>query len=500
MGHSPLADRTTKTDRIIRRSRLAFGGAYMVAAATVLLKSFFEPLPAIGERLGAGALSLAFLGLGLVTIFGIPREFLPLNHLGRRAREFPKEPWKWRSDWARGVVENRGQFFRFVPWVIGGYVLLFTCPLLFQQGRAAFRQPPESMAMVLVGPCLGALILLYALLTHLRWRKYGVSSIELVTNPGVTGGWLRVILHSRLTLAASERLTATLKCTYSNQTPGDSEGNATYLIWRQNRCFGARDIEAGNGGYSKIPMAFYIPYDCESGLNYTWEVELDARVAGPNFHALFDVPVFKTPDSIVEVPADAVALLGKEVQVEKTYLKKSRARVVPLPGYGLKITTPTLRAPVIIVIALVIAVYLWMTLFDIFLSGRMGIAFLFVGLPIALPICLASTFVAAWLGLGRHEVTIDTESITIRQMILLFGRSAIVPVGSITGIGHESSFFTYGKPTSDVTLVAGARKYALSTGLPAGEARWLSSVIKSCLEETTGTSIPCFNDVETQDL
>jgi len=237
-------------------------------------------------------------------------------------------------------------------------------------------------------------------------------------------------------------------------------------------------------------LSFYIPYDCESTGNHRWDLEVRARVPGPNYYAHFRVPVFKTPESSLEVPQDAIELFGDAIDKDKRYFEGGRTRVNPLPGGGLEVITPSVRS--------------W-SLGGVFGAITLGCAWLdyvlaadgnplWAGIFVASPIGILAALITAWIAFGRCRVTVEKGTIHTRMEVLGIGWGKRLASESVLGVGHKVDYRANGKPRSLVFLQFEGGRATVSSGLEPGEARWLSKVLKSFLEETEQRSVDYLGD------
>ena len=74
-------------------------------------------------------------------------------------------------------------------------------------------------------------------------------------------------------------------------------------LWQDGKIFESQaDLPEPKSGHGEIPVHFHLPADqrqCSERGNQTIGWRLEAKMPGANFHATFDVPVFKITDPAV---------------------------------------------------------------------------------------------------------------------------------------------------------------------------------------------------------
>jgi len=116
------------------------------------------------------------------------------------------------------------------------------------------------------------------------------------------------------------------------------------VLWQQSYRVGLDRSGAG------IPIAFHVPYECEptdgtdSDSQHLWKLEVTADVFGVDYHAEFEVPVFRTEHSSREAPPPAEAASApSRVDVPLAdRLQKAGARAELMPS-GKRFVFPMAR-------------------------------------------------------------------------------------------------------------------------------------------------------------
>ncbi len=219
-------------------------------------------------------------------------------------------PWMARKEWARGWIPCGS---RRKAWFTVGFALVWntiSAPLLWVLPEEVIEKDNYAALLGLFFPLVGLGLFVWAVRAVIRWWKFGESILELKTRPGVIGGRFEATLHTRLALGESDEFQVRLVCV-NRVTSGSGKNRSTSerIRWEERRTIGRPVIARGMRGAS-VPMGFTVPYDCEPSnqLNpdntIVWRLEVDTAVAGVDYAARFDVPVFQTDESSPEVNGD----------------------------------------------------------------------------------------------------------------------------------------------------------------------------------------------------
>ena len=212
-------------------------------------------------------------------------------------RRHPDQPWMWRVDWAKGRVESDSRTTMYFAWGFAGLWNIISWTTVV----AALDQIDELMdprlLLVALFPAVGIGLLAWAITATLRYRKFGVSQLELSTLPGVIGGKLAGRIDTRLSEPPKDGVLLNLDCIRKVRSGKNTRES---LLWKTDANVPASRLSRGWQGVS-IPVDFAIPADAQESThdayNVFWRLSADADLAGVDFKARFEVPVFRTAES-----------------------------------------------------------------------------------------------------------------------------------------------------------------------------------------------------------
>lgn len=226
----------------------------------------------------------------------------------------PDAPWMWKEEWVQGRIKGQSGGVTMLCWVMALLWNGFLWPVLI-----FLWDDPERRAMVKVIMlfCLVGLgILLWAIRNTIGWFRFGSSVFELTSNPGVIGGTLEGLVHTRLGSRPEAAIQVTLTCARQVTTQSRSGKSTTTRIdtehlWQTGRTIRPDMIVDGPHGLS-IPVRIEIPIDLpgtddsDPKSQIIWTLTVSADVPGVDFDACFTVPVFVTDDSDPELTRERI--------------------------------------------------------------------------------------------------------------------------------------------------------------------------------------------------
>jgi hypothetical protein len=298
------------------------------------------------KKFAMGLLSAAIVCGGLIAlIFGIHAKKQALRISAAKTDD--EKPWLKRKDWADGRITSSSRKAVLLLWIfvvfwcgISGVISIFVPPQLNQGNHAAL--------IALIFPVIGLAMIFFALNTTLAWRKFGRSIFEMAAVPTALGGTLEGEIRVKTKLQPQHGLHLRLSCV-RRTTTGASNNRRTSerILWQDEKWLRA-DLPQTELNATGIPVYFKLPDNLPEstaslGDGIHWKLEASATLRGPDFHAAFEVPVFKLPEP-PEISGDPTA----HCQLSLDEIRKqihSKIQIVDLPDGGKEFIFPAARNP-----------------------------------------------------------------------------------------------------------------------------------------------------------
>jgi hypothetical protein len=265
----------------------------------------------------------------------------------------PDQPWRWQQDWVEGRIDDSSRGTLWTSWAFAVCWNMIGFPSGYLGVQAALRQGQPGGYVALVFPLVGTGLLVWAVRATIRYRKYGVSRLELTTIPAVIGHSLAGTVRVSTTVESQEGFLATLSCV-RRVTSGSGKNRSTSetLLWQDERPAAGTGTRDAAGWGTEVPVQFRIPAEVEPcGLRdpnnrVLWRLTLSATVPGVDYASVFDVPVFRTPAS-AEPPTDSeMRLADEQARAVAEYRQPADSRIrVTARSQGAEIVFPLARNP-----------------------------------------------------------------------------------------------------------------------------------------------------------
>jgi hypothetical protein len=235
-------------------------------------------------------------------------------------------------------------------------------------------------------PLIGIGLVVWAIRTTLRYRKYGVSRLELATVPGVIGRSLVGMVRAPSRIPAAQGFDVTLTCVRRvTEGGGKQRSTSENILWQDVQRVQGQAFRAPHRMETHIPVAFRISADAtasddkDSGNRVVWRLQVAADVPGVNYEASFDVPVFRTPASEEPLSAEESQLLPTS---DLAYQQPANSRIlVTATRRGTEILFPAARN---------LGAATSLTLFLVLWVACIGLQ-LFFGAPLVFPLSPVSS-------------------------------------------------------------------------------------------------------------
>jgi hypothetical protein len=434
----------------------------------------------------AGFLSIFALVFGGVGIGGLVATLI--GH--RKAAEattletrHPTQPWLWRADWAAGRIEDSNRATMWTAWCFAALWNLISLPSAVLAVRSALNQGNHAAWVALLFPMVGIGLLVWATRATIRYRRFGVSRLDLSTRPGVIGRSLAGTVQLTTALQPPQGFQVLLSCVRRVTRGGGKNRSTTEtLLWQEERREPGRVSRLASGMGTVIPVAFALPPDaqpCDSanpGDRVLWRLELAGSVPGVDYHSSFEVPVFRTGESTE--PADESVAQSPSVPADYKQPPESRIQVVT-NRRGTEILFPAARNPGVAAgltgfLLLWAGIIVGLLLFDAplffpIVFGAFGVLLLFGALD-------------AWLGVTR--VTAGDGRVTLARGWIAPSRERTFSAAEVNGVRTRIGMQAGGRPYYDLRLVrVGGKEVAAGRGIrDKREAEWLAATLEQAIK------------------
>jgi hypothetical protein len=299
------------------------------------------------------------------------------------------------------------------------------CTVSFFVLRDELPKHNYTFLFVLIFPLAGFGFLIAAVHALLTRRRFGDCFFNLAQVPAPLGGSLDGIIKTNRLLRIEQGLHLKLSCIRRTVVHnGDKGGVDEAVLWQDEKVFrhDAGLPATGEGG-TGIPVHFALPANLpESSLRgddtIHWKLEAKAKMSGPDFTALFEVPVFHI-DGIVAAdqpdsdPTAALQMSAEEIRCDE------HSKIQVADGWnGREFYFPAARNPgralVITAILPVWGLFIW-----ILIAKEAPIIFpILFGVIGFFLLCACMTL---WTKSSR--VTVNSSEVIWKNRWLIFGRT-----------------------------------------------------------------------------
>lgn len=385
------------------------------------------------EGAGLCVFGLIFAAVGFGLMAGA---ILARKKAAQRAEleaRFRDKPWLLRPDWAAGKIKStslaQSVLFLIMALAFGGLGGAMTFVAL----PGELHKHNYAALLILLFPLVGIgflIALISALLSKLR---YGTCFLELAQIPIPLGGTLEGMIQTGGRLKLEHGLHLKFSCLRRTVSgSGKNRSTREEVLWQDEKVLkpdaGLPESEPGHSG---IPVYFKLPDgqpQCFSSgdTSVLWRLDARAKMAGPDFSASFEVPVFQVAGAGPGPADEPDPTAAMQMPIEELRRDEhSKITVSDGPG-GREFYFPAARNP---------GAALFTSVLALGFDSAAGMTFYFHA-PILFPIFLSlfgliiSCF-AFSLWLKSSRVTVDSSSVRIVTRYLFFGRTREFRAGDI---------------------------------------------------------------------
>jgi hypothetical protein len=292
-------------------------------------------------------LSAAAVCGGLIAlIFGISSKKYALKISTVKSDD--EKPWLKRKDWANGRITSSSRKAVLLLWIFVAFWCAASAAISLAVVPQQLHQGNHAALIALFFPVVGVVVLVFAVNTTLAWRRFGQSIFEMAAIPAALGGTLEGEIQVRGKLQPQHGLHLRLSCVRrTTSSTGKNRGTGEKILWQDEKWLRA-DLPQADLNATGIPIFFSLPDSLpestpSSGDGIHWKLEASAKLRGPDFHAAFEVPVFKLSETppVSDDPTTPFQMSLDEVRQQI----HSRILVNDLPGGGKEFIFPAGRNP-----------------------------------------------------------------------------------------------------------------------------------------------------------
>jgi hypothetical protein len=255
------------------------------------------------------------IGLGLTLIAGAGVPFYIFFVAGKlaeikletRKKKYPDAPWMWGDKWLEKAIVYSGTgrlilFWFVISVVISGFVFVTYMNreiiLAKMQGTSRF----EVIAFFSIIFFILSISLLLVVSHSRGILKFGKSSLEMSTYPGVIGGEFAGTIRTQMRGIPKDGFTLELDCELTEiVTPDGRPVRDPYpvSVWKAKKKIPMGELNMDYRGVS-VPVSFSIPADTQESDEWSsdkrihWMLSAFSSFEGRQYLSQFIVPVFKT--------------------------------------------------------------------------------------------------------------------------------------------------------------------------------------------------------------
>ena len=408
-----------------------------------------------------------FLVMILAVVFSVVRGIRKLSNPGSAVQP-PRDPKPWlaRPDWAAGKIKSTStvpvRFFLLWSFV----ALALSAPGVWQIPKE-LKKGNDVILIVLIFPLVAFGLLGYTFKLWRSHRRFGDCFFEPAQTPIPTGDVLEGMIQTGKPLKLEHELNLKFSC-IRRVVSGSGKNRQVneYALWQTEKIYSEQaslpQMEAGQTG---IPVHFKLPVDqpecySRSDESVFWRLEAKLKMRGPDFRAVFDLPVFKVAGADVTEAdeaedSDPTAALQAPIE-EIRREENSRIKVSDGPD-GREFYFPAARnvgAAIIVTLATFLFIGIAVGTYHLHAPILFPIIFGIIGGLMILGV------LSAWI--KSSCITIDSTNVRATNRWLFFSRTRQFPTGDVsrfvTKIGMQSGTQIF----TDIKLIprGGDKKYA----------------------------------------
>jgi hypothetical protein len=404
----------------------------------------------------------------------------------------PHQAWLWRSDWSSGRIVDSSRGTLWASWIFASFWNLISFPVGFVGVREALQAGNQAGLVALLFPLVGIGLLTWAVRTTLRYQKYGISQLDLITIPGTIGRSIAGTVRVTSLLEPNDGFEVSLSCIRRVTTrSGKNSSTSESVLWQEERRVRGQSSRDSAGMGTRIPIAFAIPVDAQASDasnprdQIVWRLKLSASVPGVDYESVFEVPVFRTSDSELPLTADEARMVGDQVPAPADYRQPPESRIaITRNRRGTEILFPAARNPGVAIGSTVFTLA-WIAITGALVHYKAPTLFPIVFGLFALLLVVGT--LQLWFEASR--VRADGGTLALSRGYLYPGRERTMGVADIADVSIKIGMQAGLRPYYDVVIIRkdGKKVTAGRAVRDKREAEWLAVTLKNALGVRTGS-------------
>ena len=250
----------------------------------------------LNRQKAMGLASAAIVCGGIILlIFGVTAKKQAM--LSAAPKTDTEKPWLARKDWAGGQIGTSSRKAVLLLWITIAFWCAASVAISLAILPPQLRQGNRSALMVLIFPVIGAALMLFALKTTTAWRKFNRVMFVMSPFPAGLGDALAGEVRVPCRLRPLHGYYLRLSCVRRTMSGASNNRRATEkVLWEADKWLRA-DLPQSHNTHTAVPVFFKLPSQLPAssalpGDGIHWKLETSAKLSGPQFHAVFETPVF----------------------------------------------------------------------------------------------------------------------------------------------------------------------------------------------------------------
>jgi len=226
----------------------------------------------------------------------------------RIKHQYPKEPWKWREDWAKGENWDYTTRSLIKAWLAVAGLVVFALAIPYIKSAAAFGQYFEAYPFLVYVIGASVVVTIFfiawrAFVETIRAKKFGISGFHMSEVPAYLGGRMRGRVETTLPEIPPDGVAVRFEnVTFGAGSYQQDESELVKVHCSMEINIPAEELSPGAHGLT-VPIDLPIsneglPYRNEKSgsdrrIRDRWRLTVTASLPGVDYRAEFQPPVFE---------------------------------------------------------------------------------------------------------------------------------------------------------------------------------------------------------------